>query len=121
MATRKTGKRNPAKRKNAAKDAVQRLINDAVSDPGLRAALYRSPRETAKKYGLTAAEGKALHTVKKSLMSALGRDQTKALNALFLAKSRPYGPGPAGCTPNVPQRCRPQGCPPGSNCPPDIG
>lgn len=121
MATRKTLKRKSAKRKSTAKDAMRRLISDVVSDPRRRAALYRNPKETAKKYGLTAEEGKALLTVKKSLLSAMGRKQTSALNALFTAKSRPYGPGPAGCTPNVPQRCRPNGCEPGSNCPPDIG
>ena len=110
-------RKKPSKRRGASgKKAMRSLINDAVVDPRVRSALYKNPRATAKRYGLTVAEGKALQTVKKSLLSALTRQQTQALNALLMARSTDtYGPHPT-CTPTT-QGCEPviTGCRPGED------
>jgi hypothetical protein len=97
---------------------VGNLISDAIRDPGVRAALYKNPGAVAKRYGLTNAEGKAMQTLKRSLLSSLDRNQVKQLEAIIRLPVAGAGWGGGGCNPDCsPNRvCTPTTCNP--NCGP---
>jgi hypothetical protein len=115
-----TRKRKTGKKESAA--SVRNLINDAIRDPGIRSALYKSPRAVAKKYGLTNEEGKAMEVLKRSLLSSLGRDQVDQLEAIIGVSAGGWGGGgcppvpPCGpttvCNPNCLPTCIPNPCAP---------
>lgn len=96
-------------------DAVRSLVDAAVNDPEVRAALYADPARVAQEFGLSEDQGQALALIRNSLVSAMGEEQVKALDGALLTRMRLYGPGEPPCSPNVPQRCRPNGCNPGCN------
>lgn len=106
------GKKKPGKKQSAKKATIANLINDAMLDTEIRSALYKNPRAVAKRYGLTDEEGKAMQTLKKSLLASLDGSQVSQLEAIVnLQIGRWGGCSPRSCAPGSP-RCAPLECNP---------
>jgi hypothetical protein len=113
---KKASKRKAGKKKSA--PSVRNLINDAISNPGIRSALYKNPRAVAKQYGMKREEGKAMEILKRSLLSSLDRNQVKQLEAIIQLPAASSGWG--GCNPSCQPAsgCAPDSCNPNLICPP---
>ncbi|HTS51571.1 MAG TPA: hypothetical protein VMH05_26665 [Bryobacteraceae bacterium] len=81
-------------------------------NPAVRSALYRNPRAVAKRFGLKNEEGKAMQTLKKSLLSTLSRKQTTQLEMMIRNGNGGDGGGGGGLW-GI--------CPPSLKCPPTPG
>ena len=124
-ALKNAGQKKAAKKKPAKKASIQSLINDAIADNEVRSALYKNPRAVAKRYGLTDEEGKAMHTLKKSLLASMDSNQIGQLEAVMhLKRWGTCTPQSSTCTPTESTGCRPviecnPTCVPSRPCNPD--
>lgn len=120
MPNKKPAARKQPGRKKRAGSAFQGLINDVIRYPEVRSALYKNPKAAAKRYGLTDEEGKAMHTLKKSLLSALNRTQVQQLEGVIRMRGG-WGDDGGGSTCTPDKICTPQACTPDHACPPIGG
>lgn len=121
---KKAGQKKAAKKKSAKNASLQSLINDAIADNEVRSALYKNPRAFAKRYGLTDEEGKAMHTLKKSLLASMDSNQVDQLEAVMHLKRWGTCSPQSTCAPSETTACRPviecnPTCVPSRPCTPD--